>query len=684
MFTLLLLISKMGVLAALLNSTDQTVTVSKNLTEPLNITDVPCGEQCNVTCHLRNKNFDVLPTCLPRTIEDLDLSFNNINIIRDQDVVDLSELRNLSLAHNQIQEIHWKIHVLAKLESLDLSNNQLSSVPKCLMLKNLKLLSLAENPISLIHPHAFSSFPNLLYLNLSITLIGRNSEDINESYVNGTEAQEYPLKLLSILDLSGTFLRNVNHSWIKGLSNLRKLYMRKMIDIEVLEDELTTWFPHLAFLSFSDSSRLSYIRTKIFENVTQLLYLDFTNCNIRDISFLNSRSENIIIDLRGNPLMCTCDLLLSLKKVVLIRLNEVFCTYPKGDVPAVSILELHERCKLSQIQANNETQDSVTSSTAVMESDYIAGTTEDSFNSTLLPHTLGQTYISLENTTDFSTKENDLTTPFSITPSSMVMTDTSPEMNNDFFPNKLTLSIGVNTDSPFTEHKFSESGSSRGDQPDIIPLYQEGYDDDEILPSTTRAGSKMKACDYDHCRHLQTPCPELQLLTQCMCPGLSGDDTLPDPPHVQGVYEITDTSAQILWCSPNSMVEKYQLTYQPEGGTNGTVDDIYVTMRQYTLYNLASYTTYKVCVLAYNKKGHSASTNGASRTPCTEFKTRPSYILILSVLSALGGLFFVTILVLATCLYKACKSNIGSKYDTHLVSYKNPAFEYHCTIPSYH
>ncbi|XP_069810769.1 leucine-rich repeat neuronal protein 4 [Dendropsophus ebraccatus] len=690
MFALLLLISKMGMFAALLNTTDRTVTVSKNLTEPLNITDTPCGEQCNVICHLQHKNLDVLPTCLPTTIEHLDLSFNNITVIEDQDVVDLHNLRNLTLANNQIGEIYWRIHVLGKLVSLDLSCNLLSRLPSCLMLKNLKYLSLAGNPIVHIQPSAFSSFPYLLSLNLSRTLIGTNSSvDIDDPLFNATEAQEESLKSLQILDLSGTYLTNVNHSWIKKLSNLTELYMRNMILMEALEDDLITWFPQLGYLNCSNSRRLSYIRMEMFENATRTVELDLQNCNIREISSPNAMPEALSIDLHGNPLLCNCEFdvkILTSKNVLLLRPSEVFCTYMKGDVPATPLLDLKDQCNPSQSQPNNETQDSVTSSTAVMQSAFISGTTKDSLDSTLTPHTIGHQYSLLENTTDLTTKvfEKDSTTSVSLTESGIATRNTSTEMNSDLDPKELTWSFSANTERPSTEHKFPESGSSRGDQYDIVTDYQEGLDEEENPLIQTTARSKMKACDYDHCRHLQPPCSELQLLTPCMCPGLSGDDTIPDPPHVQGAFEITDTSAQILWCSPNSMVEKYQLVYQPESGTNETVDNIYVTMRQYTLYNLLPYTTYKVCVLAYNKKGHSTSTNGVSRAPCAEFTTRPSYILILSILSALGGLFLVTIIVLASCLYKARKNNIGSKYDTHLVSYKNPAFEYQCTIPSYH
>ncbi|KAM4041108.1 leucine-rich repeat neuronal protein 4 [Anomaloglossus baeobatrachus] len=681
MFTLLLLVCKMGMLVAQLSNTDPTVTVSKNLTEEGNITDSQCGDQCNIKCHLQNQNLDMLPSCLPTYTEDLNLSYNNLTVIRDQDVAIFSHLRSLSISHNRIKDIHWKSSVLPELDSLDLSNNQLSVVPKCLMLKNLRILSLAKNPIVLIQPFAFASFPKLMWLNLSMTLIGSNSsEDIDGSafLLNGTEAQEDSLKLIYSLDLSGTYIRRVDYSWSKALSNLRQLYIRKMINMEVLEDELITWFPNLQFLSCADSKRLHYVKTEIFEYARMLMTLELQNCNLSYLSPWNIRSPHLILDLHGNPLLCSCEkhnwLLSRHGKVSLRSANETFCSYLKGDLPKISMLTLHEKCKTNT--ENTEVKYSVTPDTTILNSDYIPVTTEDILP--LTPRTIGQKYIVTENSPDFLTLVFETE---STTQSGAVTSNINTNSDSESLPKELTLSIST-SEEPTMPHKFPGSGSSNGNQTET--LRDEEYDEEETQPNATTVDSKMVSCDYDHCRHLQTPCFELQILKPCLCPGLSGDHLIPDPPIVQGVYEITDTSAQIVWCAPNSVVEKYQLVYQPESGANEKVDNIYVTMRQYTLHNLVPFTTYEVCVLAVNKKGHSASTNGSSRTPCAEFRTKPSYILIISILSALAGLFLVTIVVLSSCLYKACRNSMVSKYDTRLVSYKNPAFEYQCTIPSYH
>ncbi|XP_075060104.1 leucine-rich repeat neuronal protein 4 [Mixophyes fleayi] len=717
MFRFLLVISHVGMLEALLNSTDQAVTVSKNLTDTENVTETICWRQCNETCLLRNQNLERFPACLPKTVEVLDLGFNNLTTIRDEDVAYLTELRVLSLSHNQITEIHWGNHVLAGLESLDLSHNQLSVVPKCMMLKNVTWLSLAGNPISHISPFAFSCFPSLAFLNLSSTFIGNNSsEDIEDSAfaLNITEAKEDSLKSLKSLDLSGTYLTRVNQTWTKDLPNLKRLHLRKMVNMERLEDELLKWFPKLELLNCADSRALSYVRTEIFENATQLKYLYFQNCNLTTLSSWNITSGSLTIDLHGNPLICSCDLdwlWSNHVNISLNRANETFCSNLKGNVPNVSLLQLHEQCLN---ETDNAIQALKTSSSTIISPNTTAGTLSESLETTLTPNK-GQKGFLPESVTVFKTTsvDSNSTTASSKIESGFVTQKTSTISQRDVISLVSTVSID-SVEASSTENKYAktstlmstvmpstkflsqtstskagsgqsmpENDNSNEEQSEIPREYPE-YDEEETQPKSMTESIAMKACDYDHCRHLQIACFELQQLEPCLCPGLSGEDTLPDPPYLQEASEITETSAQIRWCSSNSIVDKYQLVYQPEGGKNETVNNIYVTMRQYTLYNLAPYTTYKVCVVGYNKKGPSDSVNTSLRSPCAEFKTKPSNILILSILSALGGLFLVIITVLSVYLYKTCKNNMINQYDTHLVSYKNPAFEYQLTIPSYH
>uniref|UniRef100_A0A8C5IC93 Uncharacterized protein n=1 Tax=Junco hyemalis TaxID=40217 RepID=A0A8C5IC93_JUNHY len=90
------------------------------------------------------------------------------------------------------------------------------------------------------------------------------------------------------------------------------------------------------------------------------------------------------------------------------------------------------------------------------------------------------------------------------------------------------------------------------------PHYTGDYDYEEPMEEGP-GQTAQAACDYNPCRHLQKPCKELQNISQCSCPGTSREDQVPDAPRLRAVIEITDSSAQIRWCAPNSVVHSYEL-----------------------------------------------------------------------------------------------------------------------------
>uniref|UniRef100_A0A8C3NSP5 Leucine rich repeat neuronal 4 n=1 Tax=Cyanoderma ruficeps TaxID=181631 RepID=A0A8C3NSP5_9PASS len=210
------------------------------------------------------------------------------------------------------------------------------------------------------------------------------------------------------------------------------------------------------------------------------------------------------------------------------------------------------------------------------------------------------------------------------------------------------------------------------------PHYTDDYDYEEQGKETPVQTAHI-ACDYNPCRHLQKPCKELQNTSKCSCPGTSREDEIPDPPRLREVIEITDSSAQIRWCAPYSVVHSYELMLhaQDDEDRHFVTDNIYPTARQYTLYNLLPFTTYRICVTASNKAGSSQTTGQEiPGNSCTSFKTKPSYKYVFAGLSAASGLFLITTIILSVCLCKACKKPQSEQYGTHLVSYKNPAFDY--------
>lgn len=209
---------------------------------------------------------------------------------------------------------------------------------------------------------------------------------------------------------------------------------------------------------------------------------------------------------------------------------------------------------------------------------------------------------------------------------------------------------------------------------DEIPVLLLDDDSEEETQGQVAAPHQDVSCDYHPCKHLQTPCAELQRRFRCRCPGLSGENTIPDPPTLQGVSEMTDTSVLIHWCAPNSVVIWYHIHYLAEGGSgNQSVVDIYATARQHPLYKLSPGTTYHVCVLAANRAGLSQPQTSGWRRSCATFTTKPSSVVIFWGLCATSGLLLVSTLVLSVCLWRQCWKPHRQFYDTNLVAFKNPA-----------
>ncbi|XP_053568664.1 leucine-rich repeat neuronal protein 4 [Bombina bombina] len=730
MFLILMSLSHMNSVLCISNNTNQTEQITLfSLTKPMesgNVTENPCKDIdiSNFNLSLTSMGLDVFPPCLSKKVEILDLSINNLTIIEEQDISELSDLRILILKHNKISQLYWKMEILPNLQILDLSYNQLATVPKCIKLNKMKWLSLAGNPISQIPPYAFSCFSNLEFLNLSSTSIGMiSSEDISQlAFANKAMTSSS----LHILDLSGTYIRSGNASWSKDLSSLKELHIMKMINMESLDEDLISSFPQIELMNCANSSSLTSVGSRAIENASKLKFLYLQNCNLSSLSPWRISSGYLYINIYGNPLKCNCGFpwfFPNHVNITLIRPSETFCFDAESGV-RLPILAYNYQC-LYKGTTTTLTDKQTISETNIRRKYFdISDTTEEPLN--ILQATSEQAVSSAstsqeaakkvlvpESITVFKSKalDSDSTTP--LANKQVTSTVVSPNVTSDAeaeedytlditqssiseLPTaKITDTISATTkysDLPVTDDHtadIKQATTNRNTHSAITEETPWEYEyEDDLQYATTTVKNTVIPCNYHPCTHLQRSCFELQQLTHCYCPGLSGEDIIPDPPRLRQVSEITDTSALIQWCAPNSIVENYRLLYHPEGSKNWTViDNIYVTSRQYTLYNLLPYTTYEVCVTGLNKAGSSHPANdptNVSRSPCAKFTTKPSYIVILVALSTLGGVFLLTIIILSVYLHKACKNNLLNHYDTHLISYKNPAFDYQLTIPTFH
>ncbi|XP_007950669.1 leucine-rich repeat neuronal protein 4 [Orycteropus afer afer] len=698
---------------------------------------IPAAETTSLT--LVNRSLERLPSCLPRALRSLDASHNLLNALSAQELGALPQLQVLTLRHNHIVELRWGPGGPADLHKLDLSYNRLAALPLCdsrAALRSLRALHLAGNPLRALQPGAFSCFPALRFLNLSSTELGYGGhEAIAEAAFAGVDGRA--LETLEVLDLSGTFLTRVHSEWIRDLPNLTSFYLRKMPRLRNLEGNIFKMTPNVQRLDCQDSPALISVHTHIFEDTPRLQALLFQNCNLSSFPPWTLDSSQVLsINLFGNPLTCSCELswlLLDTKRIVLNRAADTVCT-PAGSSgtfsASLTLSQLPTVCQsdqnITRVSSTPLTSDHSTHTpstqglmlTSPRDPPTLPSTTPcsqpgggrqsvtkapslpmNSLVSAAGPHSSGLEGAAHSTTISTAGSGNSSVPPRA---AGTVRTEHRAEHTVGLvggpsvsavptpFASKQrgTFPTSGNPVSPLQPNQGTTEAPHSSPTKGRIPIVQlddyreeeeeEEAEEEEAQEWAAGASQQDVTCDYNPCKHLQTPCAELQRRLRCRCPGISREDTVPDPPKLQGVSEVTDTSALIHWCAPNSVVDEYQIHYHPEGRTEvpAVVGKVHATVRQHPLVGLAPATTYQVCILAANRAGLSGRRSSAWRRPCTAFTTRPSSSLVLAALGACSGLLLLSTLVLAGCLYRRVRTPHPERHHTHLVAYKNPAFDY--------
>ncbi|XP_005380910.1 PREDICTED: leucine-rich repeat neuronal protein 4 [Chinchilla lanigera] len=655
-----------------------------------------------------NRSLERLPRCLPRSLRSLDGSHNLLRALSAAELGHLPELQELTVRHNRIATLRWGPGGPSGLRALDLSYNQLDTLQQCTgpALRSLRLLELAGNPLRALPPRAFVCFPALQRLNLSYTELGRGAQG---NIARGAFAGEVMLK---VLDLSGTHLQQIESGWMRDLPNLTHLYLRKMPRLRTLEGDIFKMTPKLRQLNCQDSPALTSVHTHIFQDTPSLQVLLLHNCNLSSFPpWTRNSSQVLSVNLFGNPLTCNCELswlLLDAKRTVLRRVADTMCTPAAGPAgPFSAALPLSQLPDVCRSGHSTTLPDSNPSSFAGLASAPPSpglsaqpargqpSVTKASPSTALsltqaswTPHgTLGGTVPSSAHPTTASLRPTS-TAPrtasgtghqehaASLVPKPRVSAATTSLATKHLSPIPTAGSTMSRTqpDQRTQPAPQAPHSSPSDDEIPVILLDDSEEGTEEEGSKVVRASHHSIPCDYDPCRHLQTPCVELQRRSRCTCPGLTREDTVPDLPQLQGVSEVTDTSLLVHWCAPYSVVRTYQIHYSVEGeaGNQSVVGDIYATARQHPLYRLSPGTTYRVCVVAANAAGLSQPRSRGWKRPCTTITTKPSLVAVLVVLGTACGLLLISTLVLFVCLCRRGRKLCGHNHDQYLVAFRNP------------
>ncbi|XP_066517496.1 toll-like receptor 13 [Hoplias malabaricus] len=136
-------------------------------------------KDCTVKGSLRSKTMKVLcykrhlhaiPENIPHIVSVLDISYNDISVIKKNDLGELNNLQNLNGSKNKIKEVEdGAFRGLTALKELNLGHNKLTTISGEFFqnLSNLTVLRMNENYISNINSSAFIPLISLVMLNLS-------------------------------------------------------------------------------------------------------------------------------------------------------------------------------------------------------------------------------------------------------------------------------------------------------------------------------------------------------------------------------------------------------------------------------------------------------------------------------------------------------------------------------------
>lgn len=107
-----------------------------------------CTDRNGVVVQCTSRNLESVPQDLPRDTVVLLLSSNRIKHIYKEAFADLHRLRELDLSHNAIESVEAGAFqgVSESLRTVDLSNNQLSSLPRDTFAKLHARIRLSHNP----------------------------------------------------------------------------------------------------------------------------------------------------------------------------------------------------------------------------------------------------------------------------------------------------------------------------------------------------------------------------------------------------------------------------------------------------------------------------------------------------------------------------------------------------------
>uniref|UniRef100_A0A182PW33 LRRCT domain-containing protein n=1 Tax=Anopheles epiroticus TaxID=199890 RepID=A0A182PW33_9DIPT len=213
-----------------------------------------------------------------RNLEELKVSNNKVNQLHQGSLRNLPLLQYLDLSSNELTLLeHGSLRNLPELQELVLADNKLTELKERVFedLPSLQAVHLQQNNLRYISPYSFFRSPSIVYLNLSANQF-RSLDSVGLRSVRNLE----------VLDLTGNSIRKITPSPLRGLDWLVELKL--------------------------DNNKICGIQGEPFATMPRLRVLSMRNNQMSRVPepiFRSLRTNIAILDVDGNPLDCSCDML---------------------------------------------------------------------------------------------------------------------------------------------------------------------------------------------------------------------------------------------------------------------------------------------------------------------------------------------------------------------------------------
>lgn len=275
----------------------------------------------------RNNLIEVQPSSFrnTRSLRSLDISENNLRDLPES-IMGLSDLRELDVSFNRLSGLSPVIlSSLRQLEELKASNNKVLGIPQGTFrdLPVLQYLDLSSNELNMMEAGSVRNLPQLQEIVLADNRLVELGDRIFEELPNlqAVHLQQNNLRYISpnsfirspsivYLNISSNHFRTLEHVGLRSVRNLEVLDLSNNGIKRITTNPLRglDWLVELKL----DDNRICRVQGEPFSTMPRLRVLTMRNNKMSTIvepTFRSLRGNLAILDLDGNPLDCSCEIL---------------------------------------------------------------------------------------------------------------------------------------------------------------------------------------------------------------------------------------------------------------------------------------------------------------------------------------------------------------------------------------